>query len=611
MNKMIRPLVLLASVVMVPVLQMAAQDIYPQENEKGKWGFVNDSDSKVVDNKYDEARNFENGLALVRKGDKYGMVNTSGKEVIPVKYNIIERHNDHIFRVAAGGSVKDGVLFDEKYGFVDDSGKELLKPEYDEIGQFNKDGLTYVKKGDKYGYINNKIEVIIPCKYNAIGSFNKDGFVWACEGGKFQKNSTTSFSGGKYGIYDKKGNVIVPVKYKTAGSMVRFNYTPKKETLDKMHIFERTALLESGSHLLYRKETIDRIVFSKLPEDAKGFYASNNSSGYQNAVYSPQGDMLVKEGKYYSVFYPTDGMAVVYDKKGMYNYLNISTGKLLFNKNIYEAWSFKDGVAVIERSKNEMELIDLEGSAVSSTYKHIYAEKDGVHIVQSDKDPDYILYGCIDTNGKEVAAPRFTYLYPPVNGMMAARHSDDSKCGFLGTNGKWVIEPTYQQAYSYKQSGLADVKTESGWGMIDATGKEVVKCQWKNTITPKDEYYKGYIWVTDEEGDDAGFMLLDVQADKTVSDNKYKWVRSVGRDFENVALVGEDEKKIGVMNLKGELIIPARFTFDQVVIAYNYFLQNNKSTWEDFDTYRVKLYSNPNRNKSKLTEKIESSMWDY
>lgn len=590
-----------------------ALDLIPAQNEKGKWGYVDENGKKVISYKYDEAWPFEKGLAMVRKGDSYGMINENAKEVLPVKYDIIERHNSYIFRVAAGGKHKDGVLLDEKYGFVDDSGKELLKPEYDEIGNFA-DGLAYIKKGQLYGYVNDKIDIVIPCKYNAIGSFTKSGYVWACEGAKFENGSTSSFSGGKYGIFDREGKVIVPVKYKTAGSFIPFVYVPSKETLDKMQFISRTMEEEAGSHYLIRKQIMPHVVFSKLREDAQGFYASNNSDGSKNAVFDLNGRMIVKEGTYNHAFYPTDGMMPIVDKKGRYNFVNVSTGNFLLKQSVYNVWAFQDGVAIINREKDSAELINLEGDPISSTYKEIYPRTDGVYIVKSDADSEYIYYGVINAKGREIVPANYTFIFPPVNGLMASRpkRSNPDKlepAGYLNTKGEWAIEPQFESIYSFKND-IALVKNADGWGFIDRDGNQVVTCQWASTKIPWPDK-NGFHWVSDDESGKAGYMIFDMAQNKVVSTDKYPWNRNFGQDFEGVALAGLDSEHIGIVDTKGNVIIPTVFTFDEVTNAYRYLLDNNKTDWEEFDTYKAKLYSNPKRNKARLNQKIESSLWDY
>lgn len=598
---------------------ITAQDLIPDKNEKGKWGYVDNSGKKAIDYLFDSAGNFNKGLALVKKGNSFGMIDQNGKEIIPIKYDLIERHSEHIFRVADNGSIKDGVLMNEKYGFVDDSGKELLKPEFEEIGIFN-DGLAYVKKSDKYGYIDDRIQTVIPCKYNAIGAFNAKGYVWVCEGAKFKKNSTSEFSGGKYGIFDRNGNVIVPVKYNAVGTFIPYVYEETKEYLDKLDLAHRNTLIQSGCHHLYgyRNVVCDDVfntTFSKMREDAVGFYASNKSFvdeniiyTRKNAVFDLQGKLIIKEGKYRNAFYPTDDMALTIDKNGKYNYLNINTGKMLLEKPVYNAWAFEDGAAVISRDGNGMELIDLEGNTVSSTYHIIFPRKDGVYIVQSTADPKSVLYGAIDSHGHEIVPPRQRCVYPPANGMMLCRPAPNEKIGYLDTKGNWLIEPKFEDATSFKH-GLADVKTAKGWGLIDPSGKEVVKCRWTSTLIR--EINNDYIWVSDDSGEDKQYMLLKISKDRLVSKNKYKWARHVGIDFENAALAGSDKDHIGVLTVDGKMVIPAEFNYDQAITAYKYLLSTGKNGWEEFDTYRVKLYSNPNRNKAKLSQKIESSLWDY
>ena len=106
-------------------------------------------------------------------------------------------------------------------------------------------------------------------------------------------------------------------------------------------------------------------------------------------------------------------------------------------------------------------------------------------------------------------------------------------------------------------------------------------------------------------------MIFDMAQNKVVSTDKYPWNRNFGQDFEGVALAGLDSEHIGIVDTKGNVIIPTVFTFDEVTNAYRYLLDNNKTDWEEFDTYKAKLYSNPKRNKARLNQKIESSLWDY
>ncbi|MDL2224396.1 WG repeat-containing protein [Bacteroidales bacterium OttesenSCG-928-M06] len=203
-----------------------AQILTPNENKKGKWGYVNEKGKAVIKYKYDEARefsedlaavklkglsgfidksgkviipfmydeinDFSEGLAKVKKNYKFGFVDKTGKEIIPVIYDEIESFSEE-------GLAK--VKKDRKFGFVDKTGKEIILVIYDEIGNFL-DGLAKVKSGGHWGFINKTGEMILPIEYDEIGEFN-DGLA------KIKKNK-------KFGFTNKTGKIVIPLKYDNA-----------------------------------------------------------------------------------------------------------------------------------------------------------------------------------------------------------------------------------------------------------------------------------------------------------------------------------------------------------------------------------------------------------
>ena len=57
------------------------------KNEKdGKWGYVNTKGEQVIECKFDNAWDFNEGLARV-KDDKLGYINTKGEQVIECKFD--------------------------------------------------------------------------------------------------------------------------------------------------------------------------------------------------------------------------------------------------------------------------------------------------------------------------------------------------------------------------------------------------------------------------------------------------------------------------------------------------------------------------------------------
>lgn len=96
-----------------------------------KWG---------VTEKYDAAGPFSNGLARVKKGIKWGYIDTTGSVIIPFKYNEVENFHDSIARVRVG----------QKWGLMHVSGKELIKPLFSFIGEFIDGKAKVLLEGEEF-----------------------------------------------------------------------------------------------------------------------------------------------------------------------------------------------------------------------------------------------------------------------------------------------------------------------------------------------------------------------------------------------------------------------------------------------------------------------------
>ena len=220
MNYRFAVVALLASFCASPVFAALILD----RNEKGKYGYVDDSGAVVLKHDYNEAYPFADGMAKVRKGNKWGFIDSQGKEIIEIKYSEIGDWYNGFCKVASGGKLKDDVLTGAKYGFIDKNGAEVIKPEYDMIGQFS-GSVALVKKKDKYGYIDTECRFVVPCEFDGIGSPNARGWIWVNKGGNYNQSSQKEIPvpgkrhdyGGKYGVYNTQGTVVVPCEYASLG----------------------------------------------------------------------------------------------------------------------------------------------------------------------------------------------------------------------------------------------------------------------------------------------------------------------------------------------------------------------------------------------------------
>lgn len=205
-----------------------------------KYGYVNKSNKLVIPLKYEDANNFNEGMANVRIGQLWGYINTSGKEVVPLKYDFaLEFKNGFgIVGIADKGSGcinKNGKLIipciyeaiyyfydnknhcdsksrivyaqlNDKYYVFDETGRDILPSGYtfdDQFTHFSNNSDNYyfiVTKDGKYGVINERGQIILPASYDQISTTSDN-------------SRLNVVSNGKYGILDFYGNIIIPAEY--------------------------------------------------------------------------------------------------------------------------------------------------------------------------------------------------------------------------------------------------------------------------------------------------------------------------------------------------------------------------------------------------------------
>ncbi len=171
---------------------------YRQDN---KSGFVS-KDGYVHRPEFDWLSDFDaDKIAIVKKGNSYGLINSTGKEILEAKYDQVLKANNTVFIVvlnnmygfySANACFLSAVTYDfakEKPADYYTNGQvfKLIKKgqqaladangrtsidfgTYDEIN-FAANGLIRVKKKNKFGYVDRKLNLVIPYKYTKAEDF--------------------------------------------------------------------------------------------------------------------------------------------------------------------------------------------------------------------------------------------------------------------------------------------------------------------------------------------------------------------------------------------------------------------------------------------------------
>ncbi len=100
-------------------------------------------DARLFDGYYQEASNFQHGVAVVRSGDKWGIINRNGIKVVPTKYDKIENYESAYARIRIRGL----------YGVRTLKGQEVVPMQFEHV-EAVAPNLYRAEEGNKIGYFD-------------------------------------------------------------------------------------------------------------------------------------------------------------------------------------------------------------------------------------------------------------------------------------------------------------------------------------------------------------------------------------------------------------------------------------------------------------------------
>ena len=195
-------------------------------------------DGNIIFNNLEQQLSFVDGIAVIVKEGKFGLVNLKGQYIVEPIYDYISELHDGMYaffiqditgfvkigyfnnkgEVAvepfpADLQLNSGYSYDYnfyngiamyrqpktyKYGYIDKTGKFIIEPIYEWAGPF-KGKLAPVTKGNKYGYINTSGTLVLPYKYIFAEVFS-DGLA-------------AVYNGTSWGYIDETGNYVIPSQF--------------------------------------------------------------------------------------------------------------------------------------------------------------------------------------------------------------------------------------------------------------------------------------------------------------------------------------------------------------------------------------------------------------
>lgn len=153
--------------------------------QKRRYGYLNHEEDWMISPRYRNAFSFqEPGISVVRKRSKYGVIDTTGRRVLKMRYRHIEIRTDHIWTMK-GGRVRyydwEGKRIDVLGTNRQDSTDSVSMQEvHMHLTQLHagkikstSEGIWIYHQDEQFGLLNASGDVIVPVEFDNIGVAEK------------------------------------------------------------------------------------------------------------------------------------------------------------------------------------------------------------------------------------------------------------------------------------------------------------------------------------------------------------------------------------------------------------------------------------------------------
>ena len=382
------------------------------------------------------------GVLLVKQEGKYGVIDTLGEEIIPIKYDSIVGDE---YCTQDSGYFLAGYIVSEKtetgvmYGYINYAGEQILGLQYETISRV----LEYENQEDLYLVVRNKGKKGVFKNGKQIIDFNYQSINYSDKSNVFIVEKT-----GKYGFFTNEGEEILEPKYTKYD--IAGNYISVYEG-------EKTMLYDLNGNLINKDKYL-----SMIEVENSSYFIAVNEEGYYSIISK---DIQINDNYTY-ITYAYDDYFIFTNADNKSGVLHIWEGVVI--EPIYSSILNVENTNILEARNDEtgeVDIYNLDMEKVCTISGAIVEKIDESYVrVYSDTQMQYF-----DKTGKavkntEVFKENKLYSY-----------SQDGKFGFCDKEGKTIIEAKYDIVSELNKYGFAAVKQEGKWGVIDENGNVIVE----------------------------------------------------------------------------------------------------------------------------------------
>jgi hypothetical protein len=290
----------------------------------------------------DELMPFSEGLAAVKKGEKWGFIDTTGKLIIPITLPFKDmQHPGPYFSNGLCMLQYEYQGYDQAVKYIDKSGKDIINNTNYYKGSSFSEGIALVlTQAGKFVFIDIK-GAVVPAQPKVPVFSDVNGFNPFSEGLSHYFDQKA----GKYGYINKKGGIAIDPVFENAEPFSEGLALVKKTTEtgeDKWGFIDKTG-----------KVVIDCIYSKKPSSFSDGFCVVENKDWVKGYINKEGSIVLPPKYKYASDFF--NGYAFVTEDGLNYYYVMDKGGKKIAELPIRRDFKllsgFKDGVAVYDEGR--------------------------------------------------------------------------------------------------------------------------------------------------------------------------------------------------------------------------------------------------------------------
>jgi hypothetical protein len=559
---------------------------------RNKYGIINSAFESIVPPIYDklEIVKKDNRISFVKVTvcDKLGIINNSFEEIIPPKYDIIEIVENNSYYSFICNINKKQYLADER-GIILCEFDSLLDEETESIKGMNPaihiaglsvelvpneyqyglghwtfgeqlKGITVVKKQKDssnsskslYGCINEFGDLILPIKYSGIVFSN--GFIVAEE-----KTDKADY----YRAYDKQGNLLFSSNNESFQVICRGVYIKESYSggngYKLFFVNEQEVKTLEGESSIVSWEIINYLIKARLDLHLSRYLLdSQYYDGYVYGIVSKQGNVIIPF-EYKGISDCVDGCFAAYDHfrnedskvfdefgniifSTHYNVYNIicrnvyvASGKLLFVK--------PDRIVEIDTKYH----IRIDECKIDDEIIQVCTDSQ-----RYDDEGDIKFYGVFTKQGKTLLPLEYRAIGDFIDGYAIVKNS--KYYGVINSNYELIIPCVYDEIEFDKRTGLFQTKIN-----VIRRYSRLYFRKGKNPFEPLDSEWNDIVMFRTK----AGRNIVFHDGENLLFDSKYMHIGKFVNDVAIVNIVKDNRLYYGMINKKGETVLPTIYSFIQ------------------------------------------------